>query len=109
MKPDSSFAFKNDSMDQIMIDLENSFAGCRSLIDPDAWRGIASGCDRLETPQAFLDSVQNYVRSARAPLFLAELARLEWHIWKVKNLDIEMPASALQISLNPSLALLDLA
>ncbi|MEE9911561.1 MAG: selenobiotic family peptide radical SAM maturase [Deltaproteobacteria bacterium] len=96
-------------MDQIMIDLENSFAGCRSLIDPDAWRGIVFGWDRLETSQAFLDSVQNYARSTQAPLFLAELARLEWHIWKVKNQEIEMPASALQIALNPSLVLLDLA
>ena len=101
--------FKNNSMDQIMIDLENSFAGCRSLIDPTAWRGISSGCHHFETLPAFLDSVQNYIQSTQTPLFLAELARLEWHIWKAKNQDIEMPASALQIALNPSLVLLDLS
>ncbi|PKN69970.1 MAG: selenobiotic family peptide radical SAM maturase [Deltaproteobacteria bacterium HGW-Deltaproteobacteria-12] len=91
-----------------MIDLANSFAGCRSLIDPDAWRGIVSDGDHFETLQAFLDSVQNHVRNTQSPLFLTELARLEWHIWKVKNQDIKMPGTVLQIALNPSLVLLDL-
>ncbi len=101
--------FKNDSLGQNMIDLENSFAGCRSLIDPDSWRGIVSDGDRFETLQAFVDRVQQYVRKTQGPLFLVELARLEWHIWKVKNQNIEIPASARQIVLNPSLVLLELA
>lgn len=96
-------------MDQIMIDLENSFAGCRSLIDPAAWRGIAPGCDHFEPVQAFLDRIQNFIQSTQPPLFLAELARLEWYIWKAKNQDIEMPVHARQIVLNSSFVLLDLS
>lgn len=91
-----------------MNDLEQSFTGCRSLIDPVTWQKIAAG-DNFETPQAFVDWVQDGIGNAHAPLYLAELARLEWHIWKVKNQDVDPPDSLQQIVLNPSLVVLDLS
>ena len=91
-----------------MNDLDNSFAGCRSLIDPDAWRGIVSGCDYFQTPRALVDRVQDYVDRAQAPLYLPELARLEWHVWNVNHQDVRIPDSLQQMIINPSLVLLDL-
>jgi len=91
------------------IGLGNSFAACQSLIDPAVWRGIISGGDHDQSPQALIDRIRDYIAGAQAPPYLAELARLEWYVRKVQNQTITLPESLDQMDLNPTLFLLDLS
>jgi selenobiotic family peptide radical SAM maturase len=92
-----------------MTDFENGFPRCRSLVDPGKWLGIITGGDHSQTFKTLVDRVQDYVDQAQAPSYLPELARLEWHIWKVGNQDVAVPEFLEQNILNPSLALLNLS
>ena len=94
-------------MSQTIIDFENSFTGCRFLVDPDAWKKIVADCNDFETPDLFLEKIQDYSRGIGAPGYLAELARLEWQIQKVKNQEVAIQESLDQTIINPSLVLLD--
>ena len=74
----------------------------------DSWRRMISDCRHAETQETFLDSVRRYCRRVGAPDFFPEVALLEWHIWKTGENNLTIPDSLDEVTVNPSLCLLDL-
>jgi len=74
----------------------------------DSWRRMISDCRHAETQETFLSSVRRYCRRVGAPDFFPELALLEWRIWKTGEHSLTVPHSLDEVTVNPSLYLLDL-
>lgn len=95
-------------MSQIKIDFQNNFSRCRSFVDSSAWNKIVSGCENDDQPNIFLQRIEYFCRDTGAPEYLPELARLEWHIEKIKRHKIVFLDTVEEAMINPSLILLDL-
>lgn len=78
------------------------------FLDADTWRRMISECRDAEKPELILDRILLHCHGVGAPGFLPELARLEWHILKIKAQEIAIPDHLNELILNPSLHLLEL-
>ena len=95
-------------MNQIEMELERNFPGCRLFLGSDTWRRMISDCRHAETSEEFLDAIRFHCRRAGAPAFLPELALIEWHIWKIGERNLNVPDPVDEATVNPSLYLLAL-
>ena len=86
-------------------DLAAIYPRCRTLLDPDTWQQIVSSPDLHRKPENFPEIIRSYAPHSRLPEFLAELARLEWNIFQVKEKNISMPDNPEEIAINPTLLL----
>ena len=93
-------------MNRIDIALDEDFPGCRSWLDSDTWRKIVSDGLEDEEPGPFLARVLFHCRRIGAPEFLPDLARLEWHIRKIRQQEPPL-LNRYGWAINPSLYLLE--
>ena len=89
-------------------DLAAIYPRCRSLVDPDIWQQIISSYDLNNKPENFPEIIASYDPHARLPEFLAELARLEWNVFRVKENSVSLPGDSEEMIINPTLILLEL-
>jgi selenobiotic family peptide radical SAM maturase len=89
-------------------DLSAIYPRCRSLLDPDIWQQIISSHDLNKKPDNFPEIIRYFGPHARLPEFLAELARLEWNIFRVKENSVSIPGDPEEMAINPTLILLEL-
>lgn len=88
-------------------DNDNLFSGCRSFLDAETWHELISGYRADENPQFLFDRILSHCSRIDAPGFLCDLARLEWHILKIREQEIAVPGHLNVMTLNPSLELIE--
>ncbi len=79
---------------------------CFTAVGPDLWESILSSCSELAGPEDIPDIIGSLAGELRLPGYLPDLARLESVIAKIKPLEI--PGSVNDISINPTVALLEI-
>ncbi|MBN1841920.1 MAG: selenobiotic family peptide radical SAM maturase [Deltaproteobacteria bacterium] len=89
--------------------LSRVYPSCRSMVDGDTWAWILATCAQDAGPESFPTTVSLQQGDARVPGFLAELARLEWILYKLSTEQDDIPRQTEEIVVNPTLQLLQLA
>jgi selenobiotic family peptide radical SAM maturase len=83
------------------------YSACRSIVGPEKWDRLVRNGNSSNGPESLVESL---IQSGGQgiPLFLPELARLEWTIGVVLESDDRVLNDIEEIHINPSLSLLEL-
>ncbi|MDY6837889.1 MAG: thio(seleno)oxazole modification radical SAM maturase SbtM [Thermodesulfobacteriota bacterium] len=85
------------------------FEKCRKCVDAHTWEQIVALCGRNPDPDTFPDILKRHQDTLGLPHFLAELARLESTIHQVKHQATDTTDRIQELSVNPTLALLQVS
>ncbi len=85
--------------------LEGIYPLCRVLLGTRRWRRLAELCRK---PSALPGILEGKHRAGSMPLFVSDLARLEWAVHEVEKEDIPGRHTLDRLTLNPALRLLSL-
>jgi selenobiotic family peptide radical SAM maturase len=85
--------------------LEGIYPLCRVLLGTRRWKRLAAMCRRPSTLPGILEG---NLRPGGAPLFVADLARLEWAVHEVEKEEIPWCNTLDRLTVNPALRLLSL-
>jgi selenobiotic family peptide radical SAM maturase len=89
---------------------EEIFPHCKKYLAPEIWGKIASTTSPVSSPEQFPEYLTDLPTKHDLPLFLIDLARLEFLLFQVsKENNIQFPAVVEKVIVNPSLHLLQLS
>ena len=87
--------------------IDKTYPVCRSLMDPAMWDRIVAPCSRTEAISSFDMILASEISGLGLPLFLPELARLEYAVSMIASGTVTIPPSVDQLEINPTVHLFE--
>ena len=93
----------------LQTDLEKIYPTCYRALSTEIREKLIALADAELDAAAFPKLLTLEMESLPMPDYLPDLARLEWAIYDVQNSDVILPAEADDLSINPTLVILELS
>ena len=88
------------------INYHTIFANCRSILGNATWGRILKALDKDFDPALFAESISSLKTSMHLPGFIDDLARIEWTMHQIRQMNDPLRPNIDGVSLNPWLTLL---
>jgi selenobiotic family peptide radical SAM maturase len=89
--------------------LDEIFRACRTVLGENLWKRIIALHGSADAADRICETLKSAHRAFAVPPFLPDLARLEKAIEDVTSVDVIIPENPAQVTLNPTVTLVDLS
>jgi selenobiotic family peptide radical SAM maturase len=87
--------------------IDEIFPVCRKILGHEGWQLFIKECGENPSPDIFLAALESHAKKMGLPAYLTDLGRLEYAVYKVRDVGMGFPSSVSQLTLNPSLNILE--